>query len=291
MIRRGFVPILNFLLFSNIFIACCAMAQGALTYLLLQTPPNAVVIAMLGCATLALYNFSLILSKPKDYKLSPYLRVQWFFSHYRFIIGISSFALLMLVPLVARLSFSSIVLLMVLGFIALAYNAPIFRIGTRRFGIRNVPGAKLFIIAAVWACSCVWLPIMELKSIGLEVSRLDTFLLVSKRFLFVMAITLPFDIRDLYQDRAFHLKTIPVMIGERNSMRLCQVLLGIYILFLFIFVEKFNGDVLALTLIALFTGFLILDKAFKKSEYYYFLFLDGTLLLQFAAVYFVNNLS
>lgn len=291
MIRNTLNSFLDFLLFSNLFIACCAMAQGALTYSLLKVPVNFLVISLLGCATLFLYNFSLILSKPKDYKISPYKRVHWFFSHYQLIIGISAIAFILIIPLVSTLSLNSFLLLAAISVLALSYNSPILRFGNHRFGLRNMPGAKLFIIASVWACSCVWIPIMELRSEGLTISTTDTFLLVSKRFLFVMAITLPFDIRDLYQDRSFHLKTIPVLIGKKNSMRLCQILLIAYTLFLFIFADTISSEIVALGLIALLTNFLIFNTKLKKNEYYYFLLLDGTLLLQFIATWMVNNLS
>lgn len=291
MIRNALNSVLDFLLFSNLFIACCAMAQGALTYSLLNAPVNPLVIALLGCATLFLYNFSLALSKPKDYKTSSYKRVRWFFSHYKLIISISAIALILMLPLISSLSLNSFLLLASISILAFSYNSPILKIGERRFGLRNMPGAKLFIIATVWACSCVWIPIMELRSDGLTISSGDTFLLVSKRFLFIMAITLPFDIRDIYQDRSFHLKTIPVLIGKKNSMHLCQILLITYTLFLFIFADTISSEIVALGLIALFTNFLLFNKNLKKNEYYYFLLLDGTLLLQFIASWMVNNLS
>lgn len=291
MIRNILISFLDFLLFSNLFIACCAMAQGALTYLLLEVPINPIVISLLGCSTLFLYNFSLLLSKPADFKTSPYKRVQWFFSHYQFIISVSAIVSLAIFMLVIKLSLTSTILLLSISFLAISYNVPILKVGNHHFGLRSIPGAKIFIIAGVWACICVWLPIVELKSEGFIVSGADTFLLVSKRFLFIMAITLPFDIRDLYQDRIFRLKTIPILIGEKNALRLCQALLLIYLLFLFIFAENINGSILALTVTIFLTSILIFNAKIKKNEYYYFLLLDGTLFLQFATVWMTNNLS
>ena len=290
MIRNIFTPLLNSLLFSNVFIAVCAMAQTTLTYLLLQVPINLNVVALLGVATLFLYNLSLILSKPQDYKSSPFLRVNWFFSHFRLMIIFTALAFLATVALALNLSLSSIVLLFSISILALSYNLPVLKIENSRFGLRNIPGAKLFIISFVWACSCVWVPIVELKSQNLSITGVDTFLLVAKRFLFVMAITLPFDIRDVYQDRRFHLKTIPIFIGEKKSLILCQLLLLVYISFLLLFIENINSTAIALIAVAVFTGFLIIQSKYKKNEYFYFLFLDGTLLLQLIAVGFANNL-
>lgn len=267
------------------------MAQGALTYLLLEAPINPIVIALLGCSTFVLYNFSLILSKPANFKASPYRRVHWFFSHYKFILFTSICVSFAIPFLLAKLSINSLSLLTIIGALALSYNSPVLKFGNHRFGLRSLPGAKLFIISIVWAFSCVWAPIVELNSQSFGVSKLDTFLLVSKRFLFIMAITLPFDIRDLYQDRMFHLKTIPVLIGKENALRLCQVLLAIYILFIYFFSDSINSSIIALTLTTILTSVLVYFKKNEKNEYYYFLLLDGTLLLQFLAVWIANNLS
>jgi 4-hydroxybenzoate polyprenyltransferase len=291
MVRNIFISFLDLLLFSNLFIAICAMAQGALTYLLLEAPINPIVIALLGCSTFILYNFSLILSKPENFKTSPYRRVRWFFAHYKLLI-FSSLCVSLAIPfLITKLSINSLSLLAITGVLALSYNSPVLKFGNHRFGLRKLPGAKIFIISFVWAFSCVWLPIMELNSQNFGVSKTDTFLLVSKRFLFIMAITLPFDIRDLYQDRLFHLKTIPVLIGKKNALRLCHALLAIYVLFIYFFSDSINSGVVALTLTTILTGVLVYSTKNEKKEYYYFLLLDGTLLLQFVAVWIAKNLS
>ena len=291
MIRNIFTFFLNSLLFSNAFIACCAMAQTALTYLLLQVPVNLNVVVLLGVSTLFLYNFSLILSKPANFKSSPFLRVNWFFSHFKLMITFTALAFIAIIQLALTLSLNSIILLFSISVLALSYNSPVLKLGSQRFGLRNIPGAKLFIISFVWACSCVWVPIVELTSNGFKLSGIDTFLLVAKRFLFVMAITLPFDIRDLYQDRQFNLKTIPVIIGEKNALLLCQLLLLLYVSFLILFTESINPSATALISVTILTSVLIANSTFKKNEYFYFLYLDGTLLLQFIAVGLAINLS
>src|SRR5690606_9612993 len=102
-------------------------------------------------------------------------------------------------------------------------------------GLRNIPGLKLFLIAIVWALSCVLLPILELETSILAGTTVnDTILLITKRLLFIAAITVPFDIRDMYQDRNSDLKTIPVLLGEQRSLWVCQALLLIYLLLLFL---------------------------------------------------------
>lgn len=285
-LRKTFNKALDFLLFSNIFIALCAVAQAGVTYHLLEAECDKHVLGILFFSTIALYNFSTLMAKPANPKKSRFRRVRWVFGNYRFIITITLISILSVMVLTFFLSAASQITLFFMGAIAVSYNFPLFSVGEKKFGLRNVPGLKLFLIALVWALSAVLLPIVELSnSQGVVISASDTILLLAKRFLFVAAITVPFDIRDLFQDKSYDLKTIPVILGERKSYMVCQALLGVYLTLLFLFTQQFNADFFALTLTIILAGWLIFKSEWKKNEYYYFLYLDGTMLLQYVLLY------
>lgn len=276
---------LDFLLFSNVFIALCAVAQGLVTYHLLDAKPEKYVLGLLFCSTLALYNFSILLSKPAKPEKSPFRRVRWIFSHYRLTITLTIISVFSILPLIFFLNTSSKILMVFLGIISVAYSLPIFSIQDKHFGLRNIPGVKLFLISMVWALSCVLLPILELENnINAAITFNDTILLLTKRFLFIAAITVPFDIRDLFQDRKRDLKTIPVLVGEKKSLIICQGLLLAYLVLLFMFTNKIDGNFFALTLTIILSGWLIFRSKWEKNEYYYFLFLDGTMILQYLMI-------
>jgi 4-hydroxybenzoate polyprenyltransferase len=282
-LKRICYSILDFLLFSNLFIAVCAVAQGLITYHLLKVPADKYVLAFIFFATIGLYNFSMLLSKPKKPENSPFKRVRWIFSHHRMIISITLISLLCLVPLfLLYLSIESKLLMLFTGLVAVGYNIPFLTLNNQNIGLRNIPGIKLFLIAMVWAVSCVLLPIMELQhSNQLNIAPGDTLLLVFKRFLFVAAITVPFDIRDLFQDKLYALKTIPVMLGEKRAYIFCQFLLLGYLLLLLLFRQATYPDIAAVVVNLAVTGWLIFKSNIKKNEYYYFFYLDGTMLLQY----------
>ncbi len=272
---------LDFLLYSNIFIALCAVSQGMVTYWLIKAKPEPYVLGLLFCSTLALYNFSILLSKPEKPENSRFQRVRWIFSHYRLMISLTIISVIAIIPLSFFLNTSSKILLIGLGLISLAYNLPIFLIDTKRFSLRDIPGVKLFIIAMVWAASCVLLPILAIEGTNAATITLnETILLFLKRFFFIAAIAVPFDIRDIFQDKSNELKTIPIIFGEKNSLLICQILLATYLLLLFNFTEKIDGNFFALSLTIFLSGWLIFKSKWKKNEYYYFLFLDGTMILQ-----------
>src|SRR5690606_36689838 len=66
-----------FLIYTNLLIAGAAMAQAALTYLFFRAPFDYPIILIEGAATLILYNFSMLLSKPKHPGKSAYRRTRW----------------------------------------------------------------------------------------------------------------------------------------------------------------------------------------------------------------------
>jgi 4-hydroxybenzoate polyprenyltransferase len=272
---------LNFLLFSNIFIALCAVSQALVSYWLLEIEANPYVLAILFCSTILTYNFSILLSKPQNPEKSAFLRVRWVFSHFRLMLSLLIISALSLLALAFFLSFSSLILMLILGVISIAYSLPIWGTKRNKYGIRNIPGLKIFIIGLVWAGSTVLLPIFEIESPDIStISNQETLILFLNRFLFIVAITIPFDIRDLFQDKQNELKTIPVIIGEKKSLGLCQFFLASHLFLLYVFIEKLDANFWALALSVFISGWLIFKSRWKKNEYYYFLLLDGTMILQ-----------
>src|SRR5882757_5288708 len=248
--KKLFQPVFDFLLFSNIFMSLCAVSQGLVTFYLIGAKPVFPVIGLLFTSTLGIYNFCILIAKPKQPAESPHKRVRWFFSHYRLMVTFTIVSLLSLVPLFVLLSMESRILLIFLGIISFFYSIPLFTIGDHKFGLRHIPWLKQFMIALVWTMSIVLLPVLEAKHFHFTtISLRDTTILIAKRFLFIAALTIPFDIRDLFDDRKSGLKTVPTVLGEKNAYLFCQVLLGGYVVLLLLFKNHgVNHDFLALTL-------------------------------------------
>ena len=291
--KKIFLPALDLLLFSNIFMGLCAVAQGLLTFYLVGSKPAYPVLGLLFTSTLGIYNFCILITRPKHPELSPQYRVRWFFAHYRLMITLTMVAMLSLVPLFFLISLSSKILLIFLAILSFAYGLPLFAIGDRKFGLRNIPGLKLFLITLVWTLSIVLLPVLEAQANHLaSISFQDTTVLITKRFLFIAAVAIPFDIRDLFEDKQFGLKTIPVALGEKNAYLFCQLLLAGYLVLLFFFRNKgFNTDFFALAVGIILTGWLIFRSKWEKNEYYYFFYLDGALIVQYLFVIGFNQIS
>lgn len=286
-------PVFDFLLFSNIFMALCAVAQGLLTLYLIGAKPIYPVAGLLFTSTLGIYNFCILVSKPEHPEKSLHKRIRWFFAHYRLMVTITIVSILSLVPLFFLVTGSSRILLIFLGVISFAYGLPLFAMGDKKFGLRNIPGLKLFLITLVWTMSCVLLPILEAQDgQQISISMRDTTILIAKRFLFIGALAIPFDIRDLFEDKQLGLKTIAVAWGEKNAYLFCEALLAAYVVLLFLFKHRgLDANFIALTLSIVIGGWLIFKSKWEKNEYYYFFLLDGVLILQYIFVIAFDRLS
>lgn len=287
---KHFQKPLDFILFTNLFVAFAAIAQGLVFYHLFKVEASYVVLAFLFCATIFVYNLSILIYKPKNYQESKYRRVRWVYGHYKLNVAITILAIVALFPLFFQLSFNSKVLVSGLGILSLGYAIPIFNFKGRKFSLRNIVGLKLFLIAFVWALSVTILPYFELLKQDISsISKADVIIITLKRFLFFAAITIPFDIRDMFQDKAFQLKTIPLIFGEKKAYLLCQIMLFTCLVLLFFMQSQtLNLNFYASAITVVLAGWLIFKSKWEKNEYYYFFYLDGTLILHYVLLLLLN---
>lgn len=153
----------------------------------------------------------------------------------------------------------------ILGIFTLLYAIPLGRTGQN---LRNIGGIKIFIIAIVWAGVTVILPLLGRVPIQ-EISI--TFF---QRFFFVIAITLPFEIRDLKFDSG-NLNTIPQQIGVANTRKIGYVLLGI--MFLLEFLKSYFSviNLIALSLSLLVSAYFIKAARIDQGTYYSAFWVEG----------------
>ena len=165
--------------------------------------------------------------------------------------------------------------LIIAAFFSLAYVLPVF--GGKR--LRDLPYIKIFTIAFIWAFVTVILPTQEYNNI------LDNHLrwMFLERTLFIFALTIPFDIRDIDVDTKTNVKTIPLSIGVQKAKYLGILALIVCIFIVFILKEQtiysFKNTIALLftyTITAVVVGF----SQKEKSDYYFYGLTDGMMLLQ-----------
>jgi len=172
-----------------------------------------------------------------------------------------------------------LITLLPFGIITLFYSLPVFKTKRTIFRLREIPCLKIFLIAFVWAATTILLPILQL---GNSYNRWHIITMMLERFIFVFAITIPFDIRDMKSDEKTGLQTIPLIIGEKKSILVANIYLLLFLV-LCIF-HYYNTDFAfilpAFIISAITTVFFINSERLKKIIHYHYFVLDGAMLLQ-----------
>ena len=159
------------------------------------------------------------------------------------------------------------------------YSIPVFKNSKNIFRLREIPFLKIFLISFVWAASTVLLPIIQS---GINYDKENIIAILLERFLFVFAITIPFDIRDMEADARMSLKTIPAVVGKKRAMIISNILLVLFTLLCLLHYKNTSFIFLnaAFVLSAVSTFYFINSKKLQAIHFYHYGILDGTLLLQ-----------
>lgn len=269
----------SFLAYSNIFIAIAAACQTALYLNIHSIDLNKELIAFTFFSTIIVYLFAV--GYPNKNNINDQnKRIAWLSKYstaVHLLMSVSVFACIILINYLDH----QIEIISIAVF-ALLYNAKFKDFN----GFRSMPLLKIISIAFVWIAVCNIYPLLiyNINVDSIEISR------IVLKFFWIIALTIPFDIRDVYEDKQQKLLTVPSLIGIDNSYRLTYFIFAmvstLHFLILGITTESFV--VLSCSLIAiLITHF---SKA-RKSDLDYLIKLDGLLILQFILFYFVNILN
>ena len=158
------------------------------------------------------------------------------------------------------LSFQVYSVIAVLAVLTGLYAIPVL---PRAKNLRSLGGLKIFIVALVWAGSTVILPVMASEAVITWDVRVETL----QRFLFVLILLVPFEIRDLAYDRP-ELRTLPQRLGIKITK-----IVGACAIVPFYLMTLLKDNVSAAELIAngitsLFLGILIWMVKKNRSPYF-----------------------
>lgn len=171
-----------------------------------------------------------------------------------------------------NLNLNTLIWIAVFGLLTLFYAIPFFSIELilDNKNLRNVEGLKVYLIALVWMGVTVMLPVINNDY---TVSA-DVILTSVQRFIFIVVLMLPFEIRDLRYD-SLKLATIPQKIGVKHTK-----ILGILLMALFFLIEFFKDEIdinklVALTLITILTGLFLIGSKKDQGKYYCSFWVEG----------------
>jgi len=162
------------------------------------------------------------------------------------------------------------------GIVSLLYTIPLF---TKKRRLRDFAYIKIILIAIVWSYVTESVPLLNSDKFSTPIV-----LLFIERCLFFIAITIPFDIRDLEIDSINNVATIPSKIGTAQSIILAYILISICMIseisMAVIGVLSWQ-DAIVLIMTYGLTGLLIHFIGDKENDYYYSGLLDTTIALPY----------
>lgn len=160
--------------------------------------------------------------------------------------------------------------------ISAAYVIPTNKSAKRR--LRDIPLIKVFLLAASWSLLTTTVPLLNIGYTDIAILSL----IFIERFLFIVAITIPFDIRDMDVDSGTGLRTLPHVLGVTRSKLLAIVLLlcSAAVAAFMIAQDVYHVEILwpYIAFIAI-TASLIWGAHQKRGDYYFSGLLDGTMIL------------
>ena len=273
---------IDLILYSNLWIALAALAMAAQTQFLLRGHLEATpLLGFIFTATLLLYAVHRMfgLNRAKPFKGSGrYFVIQRFKSHiflYALIAGLGTLYCYIQMPLRLQLG------VLAPSLLSIGYVVPLF--GKQR-RLRDFNFVKIFLIAVAWSWITVLLPASELGMSG----NFVVIIMSIERALFIFAITIPFDIRDLEIDRYNGVKTLPLAWGVNRSKQMAYIALSMFVCLIALNVSMSAysySTAFALFISAALSGVLVYYSGRFSNDYYYTGLVDGMMASQSVLVY------
>ena len=266
--KNRFLSSLNFFVFSNLFIAFCAVFMVCQTQKLLHLSHlPTVFLLFVFFATLSSYSLHWYLTEPAENSI----RNVWNVENRKILRGLFCFSVVG-----GSVCFWFLrafwVEILGIGFVTFLYTAP--KIPVRPFTyLRGMAVGKTFYLAASWVFVTTILPIF----IAQETWQIEYIWFVLNRLFLVFSVCLLFDFRDQTADRAAKIKSITVFLNPQklsivlSISLLCGVFSGLRL-------HEFGFSWLIFSILSI--PFILLFFLFRyvireRSDYLYFIILDG----------------
>ena len=271
--------LLDFILFTSIFVAGCAVAFCMETNILLGVPLNnfSFYCFVFG-ATIVQYNLHYLVKKVAA-KDSARLRWSQRNKNIHVILLIAGSVLI----LFSLFSFhlEHFFILFVLGCVSFLYSFPFLPFAKKR-RIKDYGFLKITTLALLWTLVTVWFPVSG--------HAYDTGLFIFvfiKRLLFMFILCLLFDMRDIEVDNSENIKTLAVVLGHKKSYTLSYLLLFVFVLLSIAQYFYFPQMRFLIPMILSAAATLVTIEITKRSnsDFVYLAGIDGMMLLQAMFVY------
>lgn len=265
---RVFKSIIDLLVYGNVLIGFCAFSLSEFFLRNFELTHNSSLPYFLFAATTFTYNFH----RRIGYALSTDSRrssaIEWMLRHSLLSRSISLIALVLSIYFYRDLPSSSIWVIIPISILSLLY---VQRLSEGKV-LREVPFLKIFVISLVWALAIIALPASIFK-----IDLVEASLLFFAFFLFMIAEIIPFDVRDIEQDQADQIMTIPIALGSSKSKIIAYLLLLFSNFLIWISAEVFIS--LPFSIASIYLGTLIYFQREDKDDYFYSIWVESSLII------------
>jgi 4-hydroxybenzoate polyprenyltransferase len=274
--------IAEFILFSSIFIAACAVALCIETNLLLHLPLNIISFyCFVFGATLVQYNLHYLV---KTTAIKNSQRLAWSSKNKTLHKVLVIIGIILILFSFLNFPLHHFIILGILGVIAFLYSLPVIPLGNKK-RIKEYGFLKIITLSLLWTLITVWFPVVNFSF------STSIFLFVFlKRFVFMFILCLLFDVRDIEIDTEERIRTVAVILGRKRSYHLAYISLIVFIILSLVQFYFFDdmGVLIAMLLSAIATFFTIEITKKINSDFVYLAGIDGMMLLQALLVYLVG---
>ena len=273
------VKALHLLINTNLVIAAAAVSLAMATQVQLGLPPmlNAGLL-LLFLATLADYNLHRLLAVYNKAPETQPDKFTWAAGHKSLLKTLVAGALAGLVICAFFVKTNVFIALVPLAMLSFFYSlATRYNLKGTTWLLR-VPGTRTFILALVWAAATVLIPAIQ-ANIHFKPGLL--WLVFAQRFTFIVAIAIPFDMRDMEADAGAGIRSIPATIGAKKALLFCNAAVMLsaipalfqYLCFGVIFI--FPATLVSMFMILFFVN----SSKIRRLPFYYHGILDGSIIL------------
>ncbi|WP_128755301.1 UbiA prenyltransferase family protein [Aquimarina sediminis] len=190
---------------------------------------------------------------------------------------------LLFISFAFKISLKTLVYMLPFIVLTVLYAVPIF---PNKGNLRSLAGVKIFIIGMVWAGITVLVPLVH-ANVNLD---FDFLIEMIQRFLFIVVMMLPFEVRDLQYDSTA-LETIPQKIGVTRTKVFGSVLLVLFLLLTAVKVELLSSiEILSTILITTISLLFLWGTEKKQSEYYCSFWIESIPIMWFVILIILENL-
>lgn len=269
----------TFIIKTNIFIAFAAVSLTLASQAELGMHPQfhayLLVIFFAALFDYSFHRFITLHNKPEALRSEKY---NWEAGHFNLLKSLIIISLICLGISLLLVRIQIMYLLVPLALLTFLYSIAIFKKNEVRFRLQEIPGIKIFLIAFVWSATTVLIPVLQSEN---NVGRNQVLLVFIERFTFIVAVAIPFDIRDMKADQLSGFRTIPIVLGE-NYARLISNIALVLSLIIAIAHYRLNQQTFIIPFysasIAL-NYYFINNKKLKNRPLYYHGILDGSIII------------